>query len=205
MDAGPLGDSGTPALPGLAEPAAAPEPSPVATAPAKVRASMPAGEDPHRTEPIWMADLARSRPAPERTERGGALDAGPSEVSLTGAELAAAAGISPEALRELVQYGLIAGRALGDDTYFDGDALIIARKAAAFMGHGIEARHLRMFKVSAEREAGFLEQVAMPLLKQRNPEARRQAVDLVEELADLGHDLRAALLRAKLRHHLDRT
>ena len=61
-----------------------------------------------------------------------------------------------------------------------------------------------MFKVAAEREAGFLEQVAMPLLKQRNPEARREAVAMVEELADLGHDLRAALLRSKLRHHIDR-
>ena len=60
-----------------------------------------------------------------------------------------------------------------------------------------------MFKVAAEREAGFLEQLAMPLLKQRNPEARRQAVRLVEELADHGHDLRAALLRANLLKHLD--
>ena len=44
----------------------------------------------------------------------------------------------------------------------------------------------------------------MPLLKQRNPDARRQAVALVEELAELGHDLRGALLRANLRKHLDR-
>ena len=79
------------------------------------------------------------------------------------------------------------------------------KKAASFLQHGIGARHLRMYKVAAEREAGFLEQVAMPLLKQRNPEARRQAVALVEQLADHGHDLRAALLRANLRKHLDRT
>ena len=30
-------------------------------------------------------------------------------------------------------------------------------------------------------------------------------VALVEELSDLGHDLRAALLRANLRRHLDRS
>lgn len=186
-------------------PAAAP--APPRTEPS-VRTSMPAGElpaDEPVPQPIWMADLARdradtrSRPAPTVS-----LDDGPTDVSLTAGELQAAAGIGADALRELVRYGLVVGRTLGDDTYFDADALIIARKAAAFLGHGIEARHLRMYKVAAEREAGFLEQVAMPLLKQRNPEARRQAVHLVEELSDHGHDLRAALLRANLRKHLDR-
>ena len=101
-------------------------------------------------------------------------------------------------------FGCPPGRSFGDDTYYDGDALTVAGRSAAFLAHGIGARHLRMFKVAAEREAGFLEQVAMPLLKQRNPESRRQAVELVEELASLGHDLRAALLRANLRQHLDR-
>ncbi|MEO6628194.1 MAG: MerR family transcriptional regulator [Aquihabitans sp.] len=189
-----------------------PRPAPVAT----VRASMPAGEAPTQ-EPIWMADLARNARATRPAEAAPAaearpvspapshhLDHGPSEVSLNAAELVAAAGITTDDLRELVQFGLVMGHPMGDDTYYDGDALIIARKSAAFLGHGIGARHLRMFKVAAEREAGFLEQVAMPLLKQRNPEARRQAVALVEELCDLGHDLRAALLRANLRHHLDR-
>lgn len=157
-------------------------------------------------QPIWMADLAASKGA--KTLRAAAalpLDAGPTEVSLTREELLSASGISGEALGQLEQYGLVAGRSYGDDVYFDGDALLIATRASAFFQHGIEARHLRMFKVSAEREAGFLEQVAMPMLKQRNPEARRQAIALVEELADLGHDLRAALLRANLRRHLDRS
>jgi DNA-binding transcriptional MerR regulator len=186
-----------------AEAAPAPAPTP---SPPTVRASMPAGEAPeHR--PIWMADVARSAKTAKVVEAAEsvALDAGPSDVSLTAKELVSAAGLTPEALRELEQYGLVVGRDLGNDTYYDGDALLVARKAAAFLGHGIDVRHLRMFKVSAEREAGFLEQVAMPLLKQRNPEARRQAVDLVEELADLGGDLRAALLRSNLRRHLDRS
>ncbi|CAN5779081.1 hypothetical protein BH10ACT1_BH10ACT1_09320 [soil metagenome] len=193
-----------------ADAAAEPVPEPVA---ATVRTSMPAGEAPGSPQPIWMADVAASRTRPASAVAAAAHGSGPdraslasaaSEVSLTAAELAAAAGLTPEALRELDQYGLLIGRSFGDDVYYDGDALLIATKAAAFLGHGIGARHLRMFKVSAEREAGFLEQVAMPLLKQRNPDARRQAVELVEELSDLGHDLRAALLRANLRQHLDR-
>ena len=83
------------------------------------------------------------------------------------------------------------------------NALLVATKASGFLARGVEARHLRMFKVAAEREAGFLEQLAMPLLKQRNPQARREAVEMVEELSALGHDLRAAMLRANLRRHLD--
>lgn len=190
-----------------------PDASAHAPAPTTVRASMPAGELPSSAEPqpIWMADLARSN----RAERAPAdrrppavavtIDDDVSDVSLTATELQQAAGISADQLRELVQYGLVVGRPMGDDTYFDGDALVVARTAASFLGHGIGARHLRMYKVAAEREAGFLEQLAMPLLKQRNPEARRNAVRLVEELAGHGHDLRAALLRANLRQHLDRT
>ncbi|MGI8754715.1 MAG: transcriptional regulator FtsR [Acidimicrobiales bacterium] len=173
------------------------EPVPVAPMPEPE----PAGQ------PIWMADLARaqaSAPLSATIERPAVhLDSGPTEVSMTAGELRNAAGLSVEDLRDLEQFGLVVGRPLGDDTYYDGDALLIATKSASFMAHGIGARHLRMFKVAAEREAGFLEQLAMPLLKQRNPQARRQAVELVEELSTLGHDLRAALLRSKLRHHLD--
>lgn len=160
-------------------------------------------------QPIWMVDLAKASAASKADAAAAeaslplASDSGPSEVSLTAQELCLAADISREALRALEQYGLIAGRPLGDDVFYDGDCLIIASKSAGFLDRGVEARHLRMYKVAAEREAGFLEQLTMPLLKQRNPQARRDAVELVEELSELGHDLRSALLRANLRRHLD--
>ena len=80
---------------------------------------------------------------------------------------------------------------MAGDTFYDGDALIVARTAAGFVRFGIEARHLRMYKVAAEREAGFMEQVVMPLLKQRNPTARQQAADNLGELAGLGEQLRS--------------
>jgi hypothetical protein len=78
----------------------------------------------------------------------------------------------------------------------------VAKLAAGFMEHGVEARHLRMYKVAAEREAGVFEQLVMPLLKQRNPNARQQATDRLDELAGLGSKLRDALLRAALQDHL---
>ena len=118
------------------------------------------------------------------------LDAGPTGVSFTLEELAEASGLTQRQLGELVRYGLLAGHSVAGDTFYDGDALIVARTAAGFMRFGIEARHLRMYKVAAEREAGFMEQVVMPLLKQRNPTARQQAADNLGELASLGEQLR---------------
>lgn len=187
-----------------ADPTPEPEPAPE-PASGPDGAAAPAEEP----QPIWMADLARATAeskasaAAEAAQLPLGMDTGPSEVSLTAEELAQASGLSREALRQLEQYGLVVGRPLGDDVFYDGDALLVATKAAGFLAHGVEPRHLRMFKVAAEREAGFLEQLAMPLLKQRNPAARRDAVALVEELSALGHDLRSVLLRANLRQHLD--
>ncbi|MGQ0832727.1 MAG: MerR family transcriptional regulator [Microthrixaceae bacterium] len=129
------------------------------------------------------------------------LDGGPTGVSFTIEELAASTGLSHRDLGDLTRYGLLSGYQVGGDTFYDGDALVVARTAAGFMRFGIEARHLRMYKVAAEREAGFMEQVVMPLLKQRNPTARQQAADNLGEMAKLGEMLRTALLRAALRGH----
>jgi hypothetical protein len=145
-------------------------------------------------------DGGPARPAPGRAPMP--LDTAPTSVSLSIDELSSASGLTREQLHELEEYGLLAGHRVGSDTYYDGDALMIAQKSATFLRHGIEPRHLRMFKVAAEREAGFLEQVVMPMLKQRNPAARQQAVELLAELAGLGQSLRAALLRHALRDHL---
>jgi hypothetical protein len=72
------------------------------------------------------------------------------------------------------------------------------------MKYGVEARHLRMYKVAAEREAGFLEQIIVPLLKQRNPATRQRAITMLDELVTLGDQLRQAMLRRALRDYLDR-
>ena len=75
----------------------------------------------------------------------------------------------------------------------------MARAAAGFARHGVEARHLRAWRNAADREAGLFEQVIMPLLRQRNPEARRQAAATLTELATLGGDLRKALIDQAVR------
>jgi DNA-binding transcriptional MerR regulator len=123
------------------------------------------------------------------------LSPGPTGVNLTMAELSSATGLPAERLAELERYGFIAGRPVAGTVYYDEDALVVANLAAGFGRFGIEARHLRIYKNAADREVGVLEQVVTPLLKQRNPAARRQAVEALEELCQLGQRLRAAMLR----------
>ncbi len=139
---------------------------------------------------------------------GGYLDLPPLAVATTGvsltlAELSAASGLDDELLKELEKYGLLSGRKVASSTYYDEDALNVAMLAAGFTKYGVEARHLRMYKTAGEREAGFFEQVVMPMLKQRNPQARRQATEALAELAQLGQGLRAAMLRQLLRHYFE--
>jgi DNA-binding transcriptional MerR regulator len=123
-------------------------------------------------------------------------------VSLTIDELCAQSGLSQGAVVELQNFGLLNVRSLGHVEYFDDDALVVARLAAGFGRFGIEPRHLRMYKVSADREAGLFEQLISPLLRQRRAAARDEAVEMLEELAELADDLRAVMVRASLREYL---
>ena len=123
-------------------------------------------------------------------------------VALTLDELCLQSGLSQGAVGELQKFGLLSVRSLGHVEYYDDDALVVARLAAGFARFGIEPRHLRMYKVSADREAGLFEQLITPLLRQRRAAARDQAVEMLEELAELADDLRAVMVRASLREYL---
>jgi DNA-binding transcriptional MerR regulator len=125
-----------------------------------------------------------------------------SDVRLTRAELANAAGLSTEQLDQLEQYGLVGPRPGG--SFYDGDALMVAKTVAEMARFGIESRHLRPFKSAADREIGLFEQVVAPLVRQRNPEARARADEAVRELAALSIRLHSALVRAGLKPGLTR-
>ncbi len=128
------------------------------------------------------------------------LALGPTGASLTRAELARAAGLDDAQVGELESYGLLSPAVeTKDRVLFDEDALAIARLAAGFFRHGVEARHLRMYRTFAEREAVLFEQLLIGYLRQRNPEARSLAQEQLEELARLGRGLRGAYLRRAVR------
>ena len=118
--------------------------------------------------------MKRSASARVRDDEGTEdLASAESGVSLTRAELVRAAGTTEEDLARLEEYGLITpSHSAGDRVLFDDESLAVARVCAAFMRHGIEPRHLRMYRAFAEREASLFEQVVLPYRRQRNPEAQ---------------------------------
>lgn len=143
-----------------------------------------------------------ARPAAVDEPRPMDLGVAMSSVSMTGRELCAASGLTPRQLAELEQYGLVTARTLGHDAVYDEDALVVANLAAAMGAFGLNPRHLRMFKVAAEREAGMYEQMALPRMRTNRPEVRRQAVDDVARVAGLAEQLHRALLRDALKNTL---
>jgi DNA-binding transcriptional MerR regulator len=126
-----------------------------------------------------------------------------SSVSMSAREICAASGLTPRQLAELERYGLLTTRTLGHDAVYDEDALVVANLAAAMCSFGLEPRHLRMFKVAAEREAGMYEQMALPRIRTNRPDSRRQALADVARVAGLAEQLHRALLRDALRNGLD--
>ncbi|HEX7167233.1 MAG TPA: MerR family transcriptional regulator [Acidimicrobiales bacterium] len=168
--------------------------------PAGTSSGVPAQPTRRQQVPVTALAVAPSPPSPVADEVN-PLQVVRTGVSMTLDELGQASGLKPDELRELERFGLLAGRPVAGTTYYDEEALIVANLAAGFIRFGVEARHLRMYKTAAEREAGFFEQLVMPLLKQRNPRSRRQAMDMLVEMSKLGQGMRAAMLRAALRDH----
>jgi len=133
-------------------------------------------------------------------ELGGVSDN--SEIRLSRSELIEAAGIDADLLDQIENYGLVARRA--GSVHYDGDALAVARAIAEMRVYGLEPRHLRAFRTGAEREAGLVEQVVAPLLRQRDPEARSRAEEVAREMGALSVRLHTALVRTALRGFVER-
>lgn len=118
------------------------------------------------------------------------------ERPMAAEQFARAAGLEPEQLADCVQFGLLAPDADGRHPVAD---LPIARAAAGLARHGIEPRHLRVYRSGVEREAGLVEQLVAPVLRARSEEARTRAAEKLRDLAALSTQLHTALLEARLR------
>ncbi len=126
----------------------------------------------------------------------------PSSFSLSFDEVAAAAGINKKVLSELEEAGVVVGHRARSGTVYDDDAVQVAKAAAHLLASGLEVRHLRSYKVAAEREAGILEQLLAPLAHARSGGGREAALRSLGSLVADGEELRRALLRRSLRGSL---
>ena len=178
-------------LPTSAEPVVTPVASDPVNAPLAAGPTTEAFPD---RVPLWMQPKTVAAPAVSLPSVS--LESG---ISMSFAELATAAGLTESQLRDIESFGLIEATTLGRDRIYDEDALLVTKLVAGFVAQGLEPRHLRMYRTTVDREAGLFEQVATPLIKQRNPQARVEAQRRLDALSDLGAQMRAALLRRSLR------
>lgn len=115
---------------------------------------------------------------------------------LSAEQFARAAGLELDQLADCVQFGLLGTDAEGRHPASD---LPIARAAAGLARHGVEPRHLRVYRTGAEREAALVEQLIAPVLRARSEEARARATEKLRDLASLSAQLHTALLEARFR------
>ncbi|WNF25896.1 MerR family transcriptional regulator [Streptomyces sp. C11-1] len=120
-------------------------------------------------------------------------------VRIGRAELLAAAEVDEERLEEWESYGLIVPAPEGG---YDAEMVTVAKLVADLGRFGLEPRHLRAMRASADREAGLVEQVVAPLRRHRNPQTRAHAEATANELAELSVRLHAALVQTALRSRL---
>jgi DNA-binding transcriptional MerR regulator len=149
----------------------------------------PNGGDPAPLPPV-AALPAAGEPEPAVVDLTG--------VQLTKRELESASELGAKQVHDLIDFGILAER----ESYDEND-LAVAKAAARFMSFGVEARHLRMFKQTSEREASFIHQIVLPLSRRHDREAADEATARsVRELVALSRQVREALLRAALQELL---
>jgi DNA-binding transcriptional MerR regulator len=124
------------------------------------------------------------------------------DLQMTSTELAAAVGVDRPVVDDLASFGLLRPERLNGEALYSGVDLIILRIVKEFFKFGVEPRHLTMYRHFADREASFFQQIVLPMLRQRNPEARRAASESLTELSRISRRLKQALLQANLRQHL---
>lgn len=156
-------------------------------------------------DPVVLAESERLHPASRRApQRPPVKPVAPAAVTPIGApqggpvsleDLCELSGLAEADLRSLEQFGLMSSRQVGNDTFYEASAREIAVLAKGFLDLGIDIRHLKSWRLAAEKEAALFEQRLMPLLRQKNPEARSQSTEILASLVSLAGDLRRVLVQ----------
>ncbi|HEV3474128.1 MAG TPA: MerR family transcriptional regulator [Actinomycetota bacterium] len=150
---------------------------------------------PGETEGSAAPGPAPAEPDEERVERT-------PNVRMNADEIAAAAGVDREVVEDLTSFGVLRPETIGGVGSYNGEDLQVLRMVSEFVKYGVEARHLRMYRHFADREAAFFEQIILPMLRQRNPDARKMADEALAELTRSSRKLKDALLKGTLRRSL---
>jgi DNA-binding transcriptional MerR regulator len=112
-------------------------------------------------------------------------------LRLSRADLLEASGLTDAELVELERTGIVTPRRGG--TYYGRDALTLAIAARRLGEYGIDGRHLRAFKMSADREVGLVEQAIAPHVRRAGGNK-----DVSGEVTQLVISFHAALVRTAM-------
>ncbi len=157
--------------------------------------------DPSET-PENEAPEAPAPPPIRATREENELETLEGGLSLSLNDFVNASGMTEEELKELEDYGLVHSHPLpSGGSYYDEDDLLVAKLAKEFAKFGIYARHLRMYKNFAEKEAGLFEQVVIPLSRSGG-ESRKGVSQSLNDLAKLSRRLKQVMLKSRLKDYL---
>ncbi|MDH3260795.1 MAG: MerR family DNA-binding transcriptional regulator [Acidimicrobiia bacterium] len=127
----------------------------------------------------------------------------PAAVPLGLDEIARASGLTRRLVVELIDHGILRPEGEQGQETFSQEELAIAREAQRLLAYGLEPRHLRSVRISTERDSSLLEQLTAPLLRNRSPDARQRAGEILAGCADAMGKMRVAILTEELRRLLE--
>lgn len=140
----------------------------------------------------------------------------------TAAELSAESGLSADEIAELISYGLLVPLEDADaagspppgseavqaplgleppEARYGSRALLIARISREFATYGLQARHLRVMRNAAARDASMFEQVVQPILHAGGAAADADAQRSLGRLVALSERLRSVVIGDALRRY----
>jgi len=141
----------------------------------------------------YLAELDAGR----SPELPGGASAAPSMLSgerrYTRDELIREAGANAMLLGDAVSASLIVPADL-----FGDDAVAVLKSLVELQRSGIEPRHLRGFRASAERELGLIESALMPVARRKDATSRARAAEMAREIAGQLEIVRSSLIRSAL-------
>jgi DNA-binding transcriptional MerR regulator len=143
--------------------------------------AMDRGQRPPALESPLRPEGASGQPAP------GSKPA----LRLTRQELLEASGLTEPALAELERTQIVQPKR--GSAHYGRDALTLAIAARRLADYGIDGRHLRAFKISADREVGLVEQAIAPHIRRAGGNK-----DVSGEVTQLVISFHAALVRTAM-------
>src|SRR5690625_3367944 len=111
------------------------------------------------------------------------------------AELQGLSGASDDLMKTLEAYRLI----WPDETHrYDDHCLKVARAAVTLAQFGFEPRHLRPFRIAADRELGMVQQATSGLAHSNGGASKESAMEAAREITQACLSLHAGVVSAEI-------